>query len=147
MKVTVRNSTPEEIAAIANDPVAKKRQEAQLRVAVLGQLFMEALEDYEYNGGPKLKVGEKIPKIVKYIENGIKPIYDAYYKNDDSEMKETTRFIEATYDMAIKQVVGHHNFLSLAYNTNLWEAIRLDHKTVTATVHRILTKNKVTFIK
>ena len=147
MEITIKESTKKEIESIKTDSKLKEMYEAQLRVAVLGQLFMEAIEDYESTGGPKLKVGEKTSKIVNYIEKRIAPIYDAYYLTDKSEQKETLRNIERVYEQTIFHVKNHHSVTRLAYYTNLLTALELEESTMRATIHRILKKHKVNFIE
>lgn len=147
MEITIKESTKKEIEAIKADSKLREMYEAQLRVAVLGQLFLEAIEDYESNGGPKLKVGEKTSKIVNYIEKRIAPIYDAYYLTDKTEQKETLRSIEKMYEQTIFHVKNHHSINRLAYYTNLLTAIELEKDTMRATIHRILKKHKIKFIE
>ena len=147
MEITIKESTKKEIESIKTDSKLKEMYEAQLRVAVLGQLFMEAIEDYESTGGPKLKVGEKTSKIVNYIEKRIAPIYDAYYLTDKSEQKETLSNIEIVYEHSIFHVKNHHSVTRLAYYTNLLTALELEESTMRATIHRILKKHKVNFIE
>lgn len=120
------------------------RYDAQMRVAVLGQMFMEALEDFKKETGISIMKTTPISSVVSYCEKGVVPIYNAYFNaNGDEGM----RSIENEYLNLMSLIKTNKTIGKFSILSQTLVARNLDAKSMDATTHRILKKHNLNFLK
>lgn len=142
-KINIKKTTEEEKQQTKIDPRVRKRYDAQLRLAVLGQLFLEAAEDFERFSNLKIIDKSKVTKTIVYCEKQIPNIYNAYYESDP----ETTMAIMNEYENILNTLKNLGSFGQFVNRSQIIQASLLDKETMLATTHRILKKNNIDFIK
>lgn len=103
-----------------------------LKLAVVGQIYLEMLEEFERLPQNKFKKKSLIRQLTKEFETDT---FDKAFSLDE----EALRIIQQSYDYSIKSI-AKKDIPSVVIQTQLWEAYKKDPKTLEATSHRVLKK-------
>lgn len=106
-----------------------------LKLATVGQIYLEMLEEYERLPANKFKKKNLIKQLTKEFEVDVTRDFDKAFSLDE----ETLLIVQQSYDLAISSIACR-DIPSAVIQTQLWGAYRKEPKVLEATSHRILNK-------
>ena len=103
-----------------------------LKLAIIGQMYLEMLEEYELLPRNKFKRKSLIKQLNKEFEIDI--FNKAFFLDE-----ETMRCVQQRYDYSIESI-AKGNIPNIVLQSQMWEAHEIDGASMEANVHRILKK-------